>query len=67
MKKEVLDRTTRMWRNRLGRGFGPAIRENTELMNTIFNLPFSEFYRRNEFYFEDHYYTVGGKMIDLLF
>jgi len=30
LKEEALDRT--MWRNRFGGGFGPVIRENTELM-----------------------------------
>jgi hypothetical protein len=31
LKKEAPDRT--MWRNRFGRGFGPVVRQNTELMN----------------------------------
>ena len=30
IKEEALDRT--MWRNRFGRGFGPVVRQNTELM-----------------------------------
>jgi hypothetical protein len=28
LKEKALDRT--MWRNRLGRGFGPVVRQNTE-------------------------------------
>jgi len=31
LKEEALDRT--MWRNRFGGGFGPVVRQNTELMN----------------------------------
>ena len=31
LKEEALDRT--MWRNRLGGGFGPVVRQNTEWMN----------------------------------
>ena len=31
LKEEALDRT--MWRHRLGGGFGPAVRQNTEWMN----------------------------------
>jgi len=30
LKEEALDRTTCMWRNRLGVGFGPVVRQNTE-------------------------------------
>ena len=30
LKEEALDRT--MWRNRFGGGFGPVVRQNTELM-----------------------------------
>ena len=31
LKEEALDRS--MWRNRFGGGFGPVVRQNTELMN----------------------------------
>ena len=31
LKEEALDRTK--WRNRFGGGFGPVVRQNTELMN----------------------------------
>ena len=31
LKEEALDRT--MWRHRFGGGFGPVVRQNTELMN----------------------------------
>jgi hypothetical protein len=31
LKEEALDRTT--WRAHFGRGFGPVVRQNTELMN----------------------------------
>jgi len=31
LKEEVLDST--VWRNRFGGGFGPVVRQNTELMN----------------------------------
>ena len=33
LKEEALDRT--MWRNRFGGGFGPVVRQNTELINEI--------------------------------
>ena len=36
LKEEALDRT--MWRNRFGGGFGPVVRQNTELMNGRFVL-----------------------------
>jgi hypothetical protein len=36
LKEEALDRT--VWRNRFGRGFGPAGRQNTEWTNTYFYL-----------------------------
>ena len=32
LKEEALDRT--MWRARFGRGFGPVVRQTTELMNS---------------------------------
>ena len=31
LKEEALDRT--MWRHRFGGGFGPVVRQNTELIN----------------------------------
>jgi hypothetical protein len=31
LKEEALDRT--MWRNRFGGGFGPVVRQNTEIVN----------------------------------
>ena len=34
LKEEALDRT--MWRNRFGGGFGPVVRQNTELMMNFF-------------------------------
>ena len=37
LKEEALDRT--MWRNRFGGGFGPVVRQNTELMNVTQNIP----------------------------
>ena len=33
LKEEALDRT--MWRNRFRGGFGPVVRQNTELMNMV--------------------------------
>ena len=35
LKEEALDRTT--WRNRFGRGYGPLVRQTTELMNEWMN------------------------------
>ena len=32
LKEEALDRTTCMWRNQFGGGFGPVVRQNTEWM-----------------------------------
>jgi hypothetical protein len=34
LKEEALDRTTRMWRARFGRGFGPVVR-HTKCMSKI--------------------------------
>jgi hypothetical protein len=33
LKEEALDRT--MWRVRIGRGFGPVVRQTAELMNVL--------------------------------
>jgi hypothetical protein len=33
LKEEALDRTTRMWRARFGRGFGPVVRQTSKWMN----------------------------------
>ena len=33
LKEKALDRT--MWRHRFGGGFGPVVRQNTELMNEL--------------------------------
>ena len=37
LKEEALDRT--MWRNRFGGGFGPVVRQNTELNDVQRNSP----------------------------
>ena len=36
LREEALDRT--VWRNRFGGGFGPVVRQNTELINELLLL-----------------------------
>ena len=38
LKEEALDRT--MWRNRVGGGFGPVVRQTTKLLNDRFMIPY---------------------------
>jgi hypothetical protein len=36
LKEEALDHT--LWRTRFGRGYGPVVRQTTELMNGLINV-----------------------------